>query len=58
MQEFAEAAQINRVGTRARVELAAEGGHSQDPLDELKGKAVSVRFNLRKLSCALSLGEI
>lgn len=58
MQEFADAAQESRAGMRQRAELAAKGGHSQDPLGELKGTAVSVRFNLRELSCALSLGEI
>lgn len=58
MQEFADAAQESRAGMRQRAELAAMGGHSQDPLGELKGTAVSVCFNLRELSCALSLGEI
>lgn len=34
MQEFADTAQ-------ERAELAAKGGHLQDPLSELKGAAVS-----------------
>lgn len=54
MQEFADAAQESHAGKRQQAERAAKGGHSQDPLGELKGMAVSLRFNLRELSCALS----
>lgn len=58
MQEFADTAQESHAGMRQLAERAAKGGHSQDPLGELEGMAVSVHFNLRELSCALSLGEI